>query len=174
MLEAVASSEQWVGQSLGTVGGLASGLAGLTGQPLLDAAARRMRALTGFDRVTLLWASERAESSRGGFATPARPLPGLPPMVADRAAPEVGLFPASAGGSAADAALLRAPPPPARTGLAEQGIAASLSMPFSAAGKDGEFRADSLTSHHVSLELHAAAELFAQMFAMRAEMGAAA
>ena len=170
LIEAVPSSEEWVGQAIGTVGGLAAGLAGLSGQPLLDAAARRMRALTGYDRVTLEWGGERAESSRGNFNAPARPLAGLPPIVADAAGEGVSLFPRNISGNASSAALLRAPSANVRTGLAEQQVAAALLVPFSVGGQDGQFRADSRTPRVPSFELHAAAELFAQMFAMRTQM----
>jgi hypothetical protein len=54
ILEAVPSQEDGFGEAFGTIGGLAVGLAGNGGRALLDAAARRMRALTGYDRVTLV------------------------------------------------------------------------------------------------------------------------
>lgn len=173
VVEAVPSGEQWVGQALGTVGGLAAGLANLSGQALLDAAARRMRALTGFDRVTLDWAGDRAESSRGNFTGPARPLADLPPIVSDCDGAAVTLYPRERGDAPAIGALLRAPSDSARTGLREQGVGATLRVPFTAAGQDGEFRADSRAPRAPGFELHAAAELFAQMFAMRVEMNRA-
>jgi hypothetical protein len=169
LVEAVPSGDHWVGQALGTVGGLAAGLDGLGGQPLLDAAARRMRALTGFDRVTLEWGGERAESSRGNFAGPARALADLPTFVSDCNGAAVNLYPGERGRPAAAAALLRAPSEAARTGLREQGVAASLCVAFSACGRDGQFRADSRTRRAPGFELHAAAELFAQIFALRLE-----
>ena len=173
LVEAVPSADEWVGQALGTVGGLAAGLAGLSGQALLDAAARRMRALTGYDRVTLNWAGQRAESSRGNFTAPARPLAELPPIVGDGEGGTVGLFPRGRGDLAAGAALLRAPSDAMRTGLSEQQVCAAMRVAFVAGGQQGEFRADSLTRRVPGFELHAAAELFAQMFAMRAEMAGA-
>ncbi len=173
LVEAVASADEWVGQALGTVGGLAAGLAGLSGQALLDAAARRMRALTGYDRVTLDWAGQRADSSRGNFTGPARPLDDLPPILGDCDGAAVGLLPQGRGNQAALAALLRAPFDLARAGLREQEVRAALRVAFTAAGQKGEFRADSRTPRTPSFELHAAAELFAQIFAMRAEMSGA-
>ncbi len=170
LVEAVSSSDAWVGQALGTVGGLAAGLAGLGGQALLDAGARRMRALTGYDRVTLEWAGQRAESSRGNFAAPARPLPELPPIVSDGEGQAIGLFPRGRGNASSATALMRAPSAITRTALSEQQVRAVLRVAFTAAGQDGEFRADSRTPRQPSFELHAAAELFAQMFAMRVEM----
>src|SRR3954453_11348836 len=70
LLEAVPSSGTY-GEAFGTVGGLIAGLANSRGQALLDAGARRMRALTGYDRVTLVCGNDRAESSRGAFNAPA-------------------------------------------------------------------------------------------------------
>jgi hypothetical protein len=43
-------------------------------------------------------------------------------------------------------------------------------VPFSVDDVTGEFRCDSRTARNPSFELHAAAELFAQLFAMRLEM----
>lgn len=172
LVEAVPSGDQWVGQALGTVGGLAAGLAGLEGQPLLDAAARRMRALTGFDRVTLSWAGQRAESSRGNFTGPARALADLPPIVSDCDGAAVTLYPPRPVDPTASGALLRAPSDEVRNGLREQGVGATLGVAFVAGGQEGEFRADSRTRRPPGFELHAAAELFAQIFAMRLENGA--
>src|SRR4051812_36547549 len=50
VLEAVPSPEEGFGQAFGTVGGLIAGMKHSSGQGLLDAGARRMRALTGYDR----------------------------------------------------------------------------------------------------------------------------
>src|SRR4051812_26516499 len=70
LFEAVPSAGPFGGK-FGTVGGLAAGLASNRGQALLDGGARRMRALTGYDRVTLVCGGARAESTRGAFAGPA-------------------------------------------------------------------------------------------------------
>ena len=70
LLEMVPSSGCF-GECFGTVGGLVAGLSNARGQALLDGGARRMRALTGYDRVTLICGDHRAESSRGAFAAPA-------------------------------------------------------------------------------------------------------
>src|SRR5436305_8308000 len=92
LLEAVPSAQSF-GECFGTVGGLIAGLANSTGQALLDGGARRMRALAGYDRVTLTCGSDRAESSRGSFAAPAEPISRLPAFVADVDAPSVAVFP---------------------------------------------------------------------------------
>src|SRR5690348_5221202 len=85
LLEAVPCPEERLGEALGAVGGLAAGLTNATGPELLDAAARRMRALTSFDRVTLLLNGSKSTSSRTGV--PFRPganetlSEDLPPLV---------------------------------------------------------------------------------------------
>src|SRR4051812_41039802 len=55
ILEAVPCSDEGFGQAFGTVGGLIDGLGGSGGSALFDGGARRMRALTGYDRVTLAY-----------------------------------------------------------------------------------------------------------------------
>ena len=92
LFEAVPSAGPF-GDKFGTVGGLVAGLANSRGQALLDGAARRMRALTGYDRVTLRCGDKRAESSRGAFAGPADMSVRLPVIIADTEAEGVALFP---------------------------------------------------------------------------------
>jgi GAF domain len=164
LLEAVISSGSF-GECFGSVGGLIAGLTNSRGQALLDGGARRMRALTGYDRVTLTCGDRRAESSRGTFSGPVDPAD-LPIFVADTAAEAVHLFPRDHDDSAAHAALLRAPEEQDRRELGAQGIRAMLRIPFSA----GEFCCESRTAREPNFECHAAAELFAQMFAMRLAM----
>ena len=55
-----------------------------------------MRALTGYDRVTLRCGDTRAESSRGAFAGPADMSADLPAIIADAQAEGVALFPRDA------------------------------------------------------------------------------
>jgi light-regulated signal transduction histidine kinase (bacteriophytochrome) len=164
LVEAVPSAGG-LGECFGTVGGLAAGLAGHSGQALLDAGARRMRALTGYDRVTLEVGDRRAESSRGAFAGPAV-LDGVPTLVADSAAPTVALFPRRPQDSAAEAALLRSPSPTGLAELGNAGVRSSLGISFG----EVRFRCDSRTPRDPNFELHAAAELFAQLFAMQLEI----
>ena len=45
-----------------------------------------------------------------------------------------------------------------------------MRVPFAAGAMRGEFRCENRTPHAASLEIHAAAELFAQMVALRLEM----
>lgn len=158
------------GEAFGTVAGLISGLANSDGQALLDAGARRMRALTGHDRVSLRIGERSAESSRGGFAAAAAAAEDLPILIADSNAPTIALFPRTDDDSAAAVALLRAPSEEQRDRLGRDGVRALLRVPFDADGHEGEFRCDSRTARAASLELHAAAEIFAQMFAARLEI----
>lgn len=169
LFEAVPSNGSF-GERFGSVGGLISGLSISRGQALLDNGARRMRALTGYDRVTLVWGEERAESSRAPFEAAAGPRDSLPPVIADREAESVYLFPRRSVGSSAGDALMRACAPSVSERLAREGVRASLSVPFTSEGINGEFRCDSRTPREPSLELHAAAELFAQLFAMQLEI----
>ena len=165
ILEAVPSMGSF-GGSFGSVGGLIAGLAGGHGQSLLDNGARRMRALTGYDRVTLMCGNQRAESSRGLFE--AGPVPDdLPMIVSDTDDDEIAIFPRTVDESSCDEALTRACHADALEAMRAAGVRASLRVPFEAEGFSGEFRCDSRTAREPCFELHAAAELFAQLFAMQ-------
>src|SRR5258708_7369090 len=172
LLEAVPSAGCF-GECFGSVGGLIAGLADGTGQALLDGAARRMRALTGYDRVTLSCGERRAESSRGTLGGPVNPA-NLPILVADTDGQAIRLFPRQDEDASAHAALLRAPEDGNRRELKNQGIRAMLRIPFRADGLSCEFCCESRRPREPSFELHAAAELFAQMFAMRLAIDEAA
>lgn len=168
VLEAVPSSSAF-GECFGSIGGLVAGLAQSRGQALLDNGARRMRALTGYDAVTLTLGDMRAESSRG--RSPAAADLGAAPMfVADCEAPAVGVYPGKSEVSAIGAALMRAPDGGCLDAFRQASVRASLRVPFKAGGLDGEFRCDSRTPRDPVFELHAAAELFAQAFAMQLEI----
>ena len=112
---------------------LIAGLADSVGQALLDGAARRMRALTGYDRVSLSCGERHAESSRGTFGGAVDPA-NLPILVSDTDGQAISLFPRQDGDTSAHAALLRAPQQPDRRELNNQGIRAMLRIPFDAAG----------------------------------------
>jgi light-regulated signal transduction histidine kinase (bacteriophytochrome) len=166
LLEAVASSGCF-GEAFGSVGGLVAGLASSHGQALLDGGARRMRALTGYDRVTLTCGDHRSESSRGAFNAASKLAADLPPIVADCAADAIHVFPRQPEESSLGSALLRSCDSAQGAALEKDGVRACLSIPFSVDGISGEFRCESRTAREPSFELHAAAELFAQLFAMR-------
>src|SRR5690349_18600138 len=65
LLEGLESQQDGLGDCLGSVSRLIEGLVNSNRKSMLDGAARRMRALTGFDRVILVVGDERVESSRG-------------------------------------------------------------------------------------------------------------
>ena len=165
LLEAVPSAGCF-GECFGSVGGLIAGLANNRGQALLEGGARRMRALTGYDRVTISCGNSRAESSRGAFPA-ASDASDLPIMVGDSEADGVSVFPRVADETSADGAMLLSPDEKQRKKLDGQGIRAVLRIPFGADGLDCEFCCESRTPREPNFELHAAAELFAQMFALR-------
>jgi len=168
LLEAVPSTGCF-GECFGSVGGLVAGMANSRGQALLDCGARRMRALTGYDRVTLTIGDRIAESSRGAFAVPADPAD-LPSIIADTQVQGIALFPRDWDETSADAALMRSPDDEDRRKLEQQGIRAMLRIPFVADGTNCEFCCESRSPREANFELHAAAELFAQLFAMRLEI----
>lgn len=169
VLEAVPSCTAF-GECFGSIGGLVAGLAPTRGQALLDNGARRMRALTGYDCVTLHLGESRAQSRRGSPGS-AVDLPGnLPRFVSDTEASPVGVFPRASNDSAIDCAVMHEPGSEALDVCRRAGIRAILRIPFTAAGAEGEFRCDSRTPRLPSFELHAAAELFAILFAMGLEI----
>lgn len=169
LLEAVPSNDGF-GECFGSVGGLIAGLANSSGRSLMDGGARRMRALTGYDRVTLTCGEDRAESSRGAFTAPAALSDQVPAIVADIEAPRIAIFPRRPEDSSASHALLKAPSEQASDQLRREGVRACLCVPFSVDDVSGEFRCDSRTVRLPHFEMHAAAELFAQLFAMRLEI----
>lgn len=169
LFEAVPSTGSF-GECFGTVGGLVAGLGTTHGQALLDNAARRMRALTGYDRVRLVCGDQTAESSRGAFQAGTSADGGLPAIVADCHAAPVPLFPRDGDESSAHDGLMRACDAATRETLQSEGVRATLRVPFAIDGISGEFRCDSRTPREPCFELHAAAELFAQLFAMQLEI----
>lgn len=169
LLEAVPSPEEGLGEAFGTVGGLIAGLSDNSGQSLLDGGCRRMRALTGYDRVTLSFGDKRAESTRGAFVSAADPAD-LPMIVADSEAEAVPIFPRDLEETSAANALLRAPTREQQDKLGADGIRATLRIPFNSNGSSGEFCCESRTPCVANFEMHAAAELFAQLFGMRLEI----
>src|SRR6185295_5646194 len=157
LLEVVPSINEGFGQAFGTIGGLIDGLNGNRGDALLEGGARRMRALTGYDRVTLFLDDRRAESSRGNYSAPAELQADLPMLIADNEAEPVPVFPRKSSGTSIAAALMRSG---GGSALRDAGVRAIMRVPF----KGGEFRCDHRRPREPNLEVHAAAELFAQLF----------
>jgi light-regulated signal transduction histidine kinase (bacteriophytochrome) len=94
----------------------------------------------------------------------------VPIIVADCEAQDVAVYPRNADDSSVAAALMRSCGADALEQLRHEGVRACLRIPFSVDGIAGEFRCDSRTPRDPHFELHAAAELFAQLFAMRLEI----
>lgn len=171
LLEGVPSSGDSFGSALGAVSRLIDGLDGNDLSALLNGAARRMRALTGFDRVTVTVANgskrSTAESSRNSYSSP--DLPGnLPWIVEDSRADGIPLFPRDEGSSAANQALLRCPDTAQLQALRSHAIASVLNVPLIQDGEViGRFHCENRSMRQPHFELQAAAELFAQIVAMK-------
>jgi light-regulated signal transduction histidine kinase (bacteriophytochrome) len=165
LLEGLPSLEDGVGDCLGSVSRLIDGLEGGERKAMLEGAARRMRALTGFDRAVLVLGSERIESSRSKM--PELNVSGeLPPIVADSSEAPVELFPRKEQESI-DGALLRSPTLKQLEELKSSGIASTVRVAVVRGGSEiGHFQCENRTPRPPSFELHAAAELFAQIFGM--------
>ncbi|HUP67332.1 MAG TPA: hypothetical protein VM145_03860, partial [Sphingomicrobium sp.] len=139
------------------------------------AAARRMRALTAFDRVTLLVGGDKATSSRTGV--PFRPganaslSDDMPVLIPDAHGQPIPLFPGQDEESVVASALLRAPTSAQKAELVDRGFASTMRVPVVQGSQTvGEFRLAHTKPRLPSFEVHAAAELFAQLFALRLEL----
>jgi len=165
LLEGLPSPDDGLGDALGSISRLIDGLRNDDRKSMLDGAARRMRALTGCDRVTLVLGDERVESSRGQM--PELKVSGeLPPIVAGLSDPAVGLFPRTEQRPIAEA-LLRSPTPAQIEELRTAGTSSALHVPIIREGERvGYFQCENRAERAPSFELHAAAELFAQVFGM--------
>ena len=172
LLEAVPSPEHGLGQSLGAVGGLIDGMAELSGDALLEGAARRMRALTGCDGCRIALGEHSSNSDRGGFSLGGlAPTMGLPAIIADTDAQPVGIYPRKPKDGAIASALLRSPTPAALQVLRDQGIRSLMTVPICVRNKAlGFMQCGCRTPRKPNFEMHGAAELFGQMFALRLEI----
>jgi light-regulated signal transduction histidine kinase (bacteriophytochrome) len=172
LLEAMQSPERKLGQAMGSVGGLIDGLSRHQGQTLLDGAARRVRALTGCDRASIVCGNLSGSSSRREAASALlNQVPDLPPIVSDTAAAPVPIFPRKPGDRSIAQALHRSPSAESLRQLRDQGIGSMMSVPLHVPGEgSGAIQCASRSSCAPNLEQHAAAELFAQMLALRVEI----
>lgn len=170
LLEAVPSPDRGLGESLGAVGGLIDGLAALSGDGLLEGAARRMRALTGCDGCRISLGDRSATSDRSGFSL-GELASDLPTIIADATAEPVGIFPRKPGDRALSSALLKSPSPAAVQALGGQEIRSLMTVPICVRDSAlGMMQCGWRTARKPNLELHGAAELFGQMFALRLEI----
>lgn len=167
LLEGLRSTDDAFGVALGSVSGLLDGLPHGKDARFLDDVARRLRALTGFDRVRIQVDGTTAESSRGAFA----PRPAGEPscgFLGDSRITPVGLFPSGLGGGSAVRALLRSPDPDGLGALRDAGIHAIMDLPLLRGGTEiGRIECDNRAPVAPSIELHAATELFARIVLMR-------
>ena len=168
LLEGLPAAEEGLGSAYGSISRMIDGMAELDRASVLENAARRMRALTGFDSVMLTIGDERTESSRGpNLHDAADDAAALAPLLIDAASAPVPLFPRTSDGVAASKALLRAPLPEKLDELRKRGVRSMLNLPISDNdGRLGGFSCASTTLRAPTLELHAATELFAQIFAL--------
>ena len=168
ILEGVISAESF-GASMGTISRLLDGI----GSCDEAAIARRMRALCGFDRVLL--ASDdghvRADCSRSSFrARGSADLHDFPVIIADTNATPVPVHPRSPDPGASAGALLRAPSPQQTELLKGLGVRSMLNVPIIHDDHvTGIFSCDSQSVVQPCFETHAAAELFAQVYAMQSD-----
>jgi light-regulated signal transduction histidine kinase (bacteriophytochrome) len=170
LLEAVPSPDRGLGESLGAVGGLIDGLADLSGDALLNGAARRLRALTGCDGCRIALGERAANSDRSGF-TLGELGSGLPTIVADAEAGPVGIFPHKPNDRSLSSALLKAPSSAALQALSDQGIRSLMTVPICVRNNAlGGMQCGWRNARKPNLELHGAVELFGQMFALRLEI----
>jgi len=172
--------------SMGTIRGMVAQLASIDSLPaFFTAAARQVRALTGFDRVLIQPIGDRdpvgeavrngARSLAGG-SMPISPTPGrsVLTMIADTSAAPVAIIaPANAGRSRLDLShsMLVALPPEEQSSLGEAAIGAAIKVPLTVAGRPwGEI----ICTHHApccpSFERRHAIEWFALMLGMQIEI----
>jgi len=167
VLEGLPSPEEGIGEALGSISRLIDGLHSGDPKSMLEGAARRMRALTGFDRVTLTLSGEKVESSRSKTAD-LNVTGDLPAIVADARSETVSLFPRQSDDREIEHALLRSPTAEQLGQLRDADVRSVLTLPIVREGETiGSFRCDNRTVRAPSFELHAAAELFAQVLAMQ-------
>jgi light-regulated signal transduction histidine kinase (bacteriophytochrome) len=171
LLEATPSPERGHGTTMGSVGGLIEGLSGRSGAALLDAAARRMRALTGYDRCMIVHGDRTAHSSRAAAVATADAAPDLPAIVADTAHGSVPIFPRRPNDKSIARALLRSPSADSLKLLRDREIGSAMTITLNFEGRPtGHIRCESRSPREPNFELHAAAELFAQMLGLRLEI----
>ena len=170
LLEAAPSPERGLGKAIGSVGGLIESLGGRSGPALMEGAARRLRALTGYDQCSILFGEFSAHSSRASSSDTAN-IADLPGIVADTADAPVPVFPRRPGDRSIARALLRSPSADALRQLRVHEICSAMSVPLTFEGQTvGRIRCESRSPLQPNFELHAAAELFAQMLALRLEV----
>jgi light-regulated signal transduction histidine kinase (bacteriophytochrome) len=177
ILEALPSAHVEAGDPAGTVRQLAAQLDGCeTVTDLLQRGCHGLRALTGFDSVTLFRLDEDgqgariAEDARGGDITAARSLPPETRFMADAGRGNARLAP-PAPRSLIERALLRSWTADESSPASPREAASCLSVPLVSAGIPwGIAVCLNRTARTPTLDRIAAAELFGDLLAMRAEL----
>ena len=170
LLEAAPSPERGPGKAMGSVGGLIESLGGRSGPALMEGAARRLRALTGYDQCSIACGDQTAHSSRESTSDTAN-IADLPGIVANTADAPVPIFPRKPGDRSIAHALLWSPSAGSLRQLRVHEICSAMSIPLTFEGQPiGRIRCESRSPIQPNFELHAAAELFAQMLALRLEV----
>lgn len=171
LLEATPSPDGGTGKTIGSVGGLIESLGGRGGAALLEGAARRMRALTGHDRCSIVFGDRSAHSSRAASAMATDSTPDLPAIVADASGAGVPIFPRRPNDRSIARALLRSPSADSLKLLRDRQLGSAMTLPLSFEGRPtGHIWCESRLPRKPDFELHAATELFVQMLALRLEI----
>ena len=177
ILEAMPAARTEAADPAGTVRQMAEQLDGCeTVTDLLQRGSHALRALTGFDSVTLFRfdrdgrAARIAEDARVSAATAVRCPPPETRILADAARPASPLQPAAPRALLARA-LLRAWTDDEPRAAGPRDAAASLTVPLVSAGMPwGVAVCLNRAARHPTLDRIAAAELFGDLLAMRAEL----
>ena len=171
IIEAQPATGQEGGDQIGLVRSLAAQLDGHDRlDALLDEGARQLRALTGFENVSLFCWTDRiaelaAHCTRGALAAAPVPMSGALRLIVDADAPGVAIKLGSKDG-ALDGCLLQGPGSEDRAAM---GSSASLvRLPLDGGGtKWGAAVCLNTSPRHLGLERLAAAELFSDLLALR-------
>lgn len=172
VLEVFPSAHLEAGDPAGTVRQLAAQLDGCASAgEVLERGARLMRALTGFDGVTIFQRGQRhAHDARGDLAPAEHCPPAGLRLVADADSVPAAMEP-ECDAALLGRALLRCPDEEERDAIRRDGANALLAVPLRSAGKDwGMAVSRNRSARRPALDRIAAAELFADMLAMRAEL----
>lgn len=171
VLELLPSVHAEAGDPAGTVRQMAAQLDGCaSAAEMLERGARIIRALTGFDCATIFRGGEQVAHDSRGLGPAQHCRPAALRMVADADRRPATMEP-NCEAALLGRALLRGPDEAERDAMRRDDALALLAFPLRSAGKDwGMAVARSRTARPPALERIAAAELFGEMLAMRAEL----
>lgn len=172
VLEMLPSAHVEAGDPAGTVRQLAAQLDSCASPAaMLERGARLMRALTGFEAVTIFRSGQPVAHDARGDLPPAGHCPPMAlRLVADAAGARVAMEPECEAGLL-DRAVLRCPGDAEREAILRDGANAFLAVPLRSAGHDwGMAVCRDRSARRPALDRIAAVELFADMLAMQAEL----